>query len=146
MFYFTAASDKWSKFISSGIHAVICWPLAKSKYGYLVLQIKWVCLGNDEFCFRNMRFAWSKSLQVVTSCFVRDRACFLFVNRSLLFGIWTLNNDFMLSFPFVLKFVSCNQLFYIYMCLTQRMGCQCLALWLSQPVFLMYCDVPLLHN
>lgn len=107
LLYFRSTYGKWSKFTPLGIHAVICWPRAKSKYTYLELQIQWFWESRT-----SVLWTWDlhdqKSLQVITSCIVRDNVCLLSVNRSSLFGTWALNNDFMLSFPFVLKFMSCN--------------------------------------
>lgn len=135
LFYFRSARGKWSEFISLGTRAVICWPHAKSKYTYLVLQIQWVWERRN-----SVLWTWGlhdqRSLQVITSCFVRDNVCLLSVNRSSLFGTWALNNDFMLSPPFVLKFMSCTHhsyFIYIFSLLREWVA----SVWLSD--FLSLC-------
>lgn len=92
LFYCRSSCDKRSKFLSLGIHAVICWPHAKSKYAYLVLQMQWVCLGKEDFCFINMRFARSRKFTSYNLlCKRQCLACFLLMDyHCLALELWTM--------------------------------------------------------
>lgn len=115
LLYCRSACNKWNKFISLGIHAVIFWPHAKFKCAYFVLQIHWGCLEKEEFCFINMRFAWSKKFTSYNMFCKREcLACFLLIDyHCLALELWTMASCSLSHLSWSLQTVTMIAVLYI---------------------------------